>query len=733
VPVPEADTVVKLTARPSTTSRPADDVDPPDAAPEVDTGRVRDGFHPEIQGLRAVAVLLVVLFHLWPNVLSGGYVGVDVFFVISGYLITAHLYREAATTGTVSLRRFWARRIRRLLPASLLVLAVSVLATVLFLPATVWTQTARQIAASALYVQNWALAADAVDYMAKDNVPTLAQHYWSLSVEEQFYAFWPVLIVGLVALAGRSASRHPAATRTTLIIGLGAVGMISLAWSVLATANSQPTAYFVTPTRVWEFVAGALVTLIVVSREHSERVRGAVGWLGLVAIVTAAVLFDGRSLFPGWIALLPVLGTVAVIVAGTTRSPYAPARWLSLRPMTFVGDISYSVYLWHWPLIIVVPFVTGADLQALDKVGILVGTILLAWLSKVFVEDPMRTKPILTAMPWRSFGFAAAGMAVVVGASVVVSNEIQHRADAAAAIAATETPTLRGCFGPAALDQANECDTVAGSGALFPPPEVVMLQNTRPAYPGCQQTIAPADVRVCTIGSQDPRPDRVVAVVGDSHATHWFAAFDRLGRERNWKVLTYVKASCPVTTARRLLVDEQTDEGQRSCLEWVEEVRRQIARDEQISYVFSSTFSSAYRYAEDPDHQLRDPRTDGFQDVWRTWVSAGKDVFVIRDVPPTQGGDVPNCLALHPERRLACATRADELPDDASADAVVSMHEPRVHLVDLTDRFCDDRRCYPVVGNLIVYSDSSHLTTDYSSALAPYLLERVDQLVGTDG
>ena len=730
--MPEADTVVDLTARQSTTSQPADAEDRPAEAAEVGADRVAAGFHPEIQGLRAVAVLLVVLFHLWPNALSGGYVGVDVFFVISGYLITAHLYREAATTGTVSLRRFWARRIRRLLPASLLVLAVSALATVLFLPATVWTQTARQIAASALYVQNWALAADAVDYMAKDNVPTLAQHYWSLSVEEQFYAFWPVLIVGLVVLAGRSASRHTAATRTTLIIGLGTVGVISLAWSVLATANSQPTAYFVTPTRVWEFVAGALVTLIVVSREHSERVRGALGWLGLVAIVTAAVLFDERSLFPGWIALLPVLGTVAVIVAGTTRSPYAPARWLSLRPMTFVGDISYSVYLWHWPLIIVVPYVTGADLQTVDKVGILVGTILLAWLSKVFVEDPMRTKPILTAMPWRSFAFAVAGMAVVVGGSVVISNEIQRRAEAASAIF-TETPTLRGCFGPAALDQANECDTVAGSGALYPPPEVVMLQNTKPAYPGCQQTIAPADVRVCSIGSQEPGPDRVVAVVGDSHATHWFAAFDRLGRERNWRVLTYVKASCPVTTARRLLVDEQTNEGQRSCLEWVDEVRRQIARDERISYVFSSTFSSAYRYAEDPDHPLRDPRTDGFQDVWRTWVSAGKDVFVIKDVPPTQGGDVPNCLALHPERRLACSTRADEVPDDASADAVVSMHEPRVHVVDLTDRFCDDRRCYPVVGNLIVYSDSSHLTTDYSTALAPYLFEQVDQLVGTDG
>jgi peptidoglycan/LPS O-acetylase OafA/YrhL len=727
--VPEVDTAVDLTARPSTTSQHAGDDGRPVATADVGAERERSGFHPEIQGLRAVAVLLVVLFHLWPNALSGGFVGVDVFFVISGYLITAHLYREVAATGTVSLRRFWARRIRRLLPASLLVLAISGLATVLFLPATVWTQTARQIAASALYVQNWALAADSVDYMAKDDVPTLAQHYWSLSVEEQFYAFWPILIVGLVAWAGRFASRRAAANRAVLIVGLGAVGVISLAWSVVATADSQSTAYFATPTRVWEFVAGALVTLVVVSRKLSDRLRSVVGWLGLVAIVMAGLLFDGQSLFPGWIALLPVVGTVAVIVAGTTRSPYAPARWLSIRPMTFVGDISYSVYLWHWPLIIVVPYVTGADLRTLDKVGILAGTIALAWFSKVLVEDPLRTKPILAAMPWRSFAFAAAGMAVVVGGSLVINTEIQQRAEAATVV----DHAAHACLGPEALDPANGCDSVAGSGSLVPPPEVVMLENTRPAYRGCQQTIAPAAVRVCSIGSEHPRPERVIAVVGDSHATHWLAAFDQLGRERNWRVLTYVKASCPVTTARRVLSEEQTDEGARRCLAWGADVRRQIAGNEKISYVFSSTYSSAYDFADDPGHPFGDPSTDGFQDVWRTWVSRGKEVFVIKDVPPTQGDDVPSCLAVNSDDRLACSTSADEIPDDASGDAVVSMDEPRVHLIDLTDRFCDSTTCYPVVGDLIVYADASHLTTAYAEALAPYLSERVDELVGAGG
>ena len=688
------------------------------------------GFRPEIQGLRAVAVLLVVVFHLWPEQVSGGFVGVDVFFVISGYLITAHIYREAATTGTLKLRRFWARRIRRLLPASLLVLALSAVATVAFLPATLWGITARQIGASALYVQNWALAGDAVDYMAKDNVPTVAQHYWSLSVEEQFYLVWPVLVLGLVLLATAIArGRRAPAVRGFLIAGLSLVGAVSLAWSVIATQRDQATAYFVTPTRVWEFVAGGLIALVGVGGLRSQAVRGLLGWLGIAAILVAGFAFDGRSLFPGWIALLPVLGTVAVIVAGSTPGPATAAWWLSRRPATFVGDISYSVYLWHWPLIVVLPYVTGVELRLLDKLAILAATILLAWVSKVVVEDPMRTRPLLAAVPWRSFAFAATGMAVVVSGCVVITEEVDRRTEEAL-VAADESlmaaASGEACVGPAALDPANDCDPVEGTGALVPPPEVVVQQNSDPPWRGCQQTLEPTTVTTCELGSDNPDPDRVVALVGDSHATHWFAAFNRLGQDRNWKVITYVKTSCPVMTARRVLPDEQTTLGQDSCLAWGDDVRRQIADDDRISEVFTSAYSSAYEFAADPDDPLDDPRVDGFHEVWQDWTDSGKDVFVIKDIPRTQGGNVPNCLATNPDDRLACATTTAELPPDAIADAAASADDPRVHLVDLTDQFCDDTTCYPVVGDMIVYRDYSHLSAEYSEALVPYITEQVD-------
>ncbi|RIQ19610.1 acyltransferase family protein [Jiangella rhizosphaerae] len=696
------------------------------------------GFRPEIQGLRAVAVLLVVIFHLWPEVLSGGFVGVDVFFVISGYLITAHIHREVTTTGTLSLRRFWARRMRRLLPASLLVLAVSAAATVLFLPATLWAMTARQIAASAAYFENWLLANDAVDYMAQDNVPTVAQHYWSLSVEEQFYAFWPVLVLGLALLARRLPGGRRDQLGPLLVVGLTIIAVVSLAWSITATADDQARAYFVTPTRIWEFAAGALLAILAVDGVRlGAALRRLLSGAGLVAILVAAVLFDESSLFPGWIALLPVLGTVAVIAAGSDGTRLTPGWFLARRPMTFVGDISYSVYLWHWPLIIVLPFVTGADLRTADKLGILAGTIVLAWISKIAVEDPLRNRRFLSVMPSRTFAFASLGMLAVIASAIAIDHEVNDASAGSSSVLAeslsgaesapdpglSEQTFAAACVGPAALDPANDCSPVTGEGPPIAPPELVVKQNTDPDYPECQQSLRQATVIGCEIGATE-NPDRVVALVGDSHATHWFGALDWLGRERNWMVVTYTKASCPVTVARRVLPDEQGGEAADSCDTWVEGVRERIAGDDRISAVFTSAFSSAYEF-EAGGRDLPEPAVQGFQAVWREWTESGREVFVLKDVPPTQGDNVPNCLAVHADDPLECATSADDLPDDAIAAAAEDAGDG-VHLIDLTDQFCDDEHCYPLIGDVIVYRDFSHLSREYSRALSPYIAAQVD-------
>ena len=701
--------------------------------------RTRD-FRPDIQGMRALAVLLVIGYHLSPHRITGGYVGVDVFFVLSGYLITSHLHREVATTSRISLHRFWARRIRRLLPASLLVLLVSAALTFAWVPRTLWDQTLRQIAASTLYVQNWVLASDAVDYSAAGNTPTLVQHYWSLSVEEQFYLVWPLLAVAVLLVVR---GRRPDVVRRTLAAAVALLTALSFAWSVHLTSAEEARAYFVTTTRLWELGAGALLALLLARRRVASRpLRGGtsavLGWLGAGAVVWSGLVLTSSTPFPGSIAAVPVLGTVAMVAAGRQPSRFAVSRVLEARPLTFLGDISYAMYLWHWPLVVVLPYVTGVPLRTPDKVGVLVATIVLSWASTRWIEDPVRRAPVLTAAPWRSFVLGAAGMVVVLSVVGTLHVRLDHTvAQAQAASSAAIQDALSGddpCLGPGALDAARDvagtCGRVTGPATLHINPVAVARQNTDLAYPGCQSDLDESTVRSCDLGDTTA-PARTVAIVGDSHATHWFSALDALGKARHWKVVTYTRSSCPFTDGRRTQPDE-AEALYQHCRSANAEVERRLVADPAIDTVFVSAYSSAYGWAQPPGGHLADPARDGFRTLWKHLTRAGKQVVVIRDVPRVKDKvNSPDCLVKHPGDPMACATtRAEGLVADVEAQAVRG--GPRgVHLVDLTDEFCDDLHCYAVVGDVIVYRDYSHLSQEYSTLLAPYLgraFDRVDDV-----
>ncbi|MFL6060894.1 MAG: acyltransferase family protein, partial [Marmoricola sp.] len=339
-------------------------------APES-TGTAR-AVRTDIQGLRAIAVSLVLVYHLSPKSLTGGFAGVDVFFVISGFLITLHLL-ENIPRRPRDLATFWSRRVRRLLPASLLVLASTLIASRLLSPETQWENTARQVRASALYFVNWLLSNDAVDYLAADNAPSPVQHFWSLSVEEQFYFVWPVLILLLAAIA-RLLRRKPL---PFVLGGLVVVVAASLIYSVHITGTNPQAAYFVTPARVWELGVGALLATVKLLRPGRMRHEFAtpLALLGLAAIGYTAATYTGSTPFPGWQAAVPVLGTAAVIAAQPEHGPGSPGPILALRPIQFLGDISYSVYLWHWPLVVFVPQLTDRPLSWTDRGSILLASL----------------------------------------------------------------------------------------------------------------------------------------------------------------------------------------------------------------------------------------------------------------------------------------------------------------------------------------------------------------------
>ncbi|MGN6128895.1 MAG: acyltransferase family protein [Nocardioidaceae bacterium] len=689
----------------------------------------------DIQGLRAIAVSLVVVYHVFPKRLSGGFTGVDVFFVISGFLITSHLLAHPPRSGR-DLAAFWSRRIRRLLPASLLVLATTLVAERLVAPETQWANAARHIGAAALYVVNWVLAADSVDYLAAENAPSPVQHFWSLSVEEQFYFLWPLLIlvlVGLAVLLRWSARR----TATLVLTGLALVAAASLVWSVHVTATEPTSAYFVTPARIWELGAGGVLAVWISRRAlGTDRttaalglpapLRAALAWAGLAAIAWTAWTYTGSTPFPGWQAALPVGGTAAVIAANPTRGDrLSPGPLLALRPAQWLGDVSYSVYLWHWPLLVLVPFVSGGHNGLLDKSVIIVVTLLLAALTKRYVEDRFRApgwgRPLA-----KPFVLAAAGMAVVVALAVALTLEVQHREDQARTQLTKALSGGRACLGAAALDPASDCRPRTEHGPVLPAPAQAALDKSA-AYPDvsggkdCWSSLPDYPTIRCTFG--DPHASVRVALVGNSHAGQWLPALRAIAKQRGWRVDTYLASRCAMaTTAQAAATQQQT----RACHGWAVRTAQRVVRDHPDLVVMSNRMSYPAQGSDGFDSSGPAYRR-GYQDILQRWVDAGLRVVGIHDTP-APGRPIPDCVAAHLDHLAACGgSRAEWEPDEPLAAAAKRVGGDRVSMVDLNDHICTETVCPAVVGDVVVYFDGSHLTATYNRTLAPYLVKPLVQ------
>ncbi|MBE9925216.1 acyltransferase [Cellulosimicrobium cellulans] len=685
----------------------------------------------DVQALRAIAVGAVVLNHLWPNRLPGGYVGVDVFFVISGFLITSHLLKELLSTGRVRLATFYARRVRRLLPAALLVLAVSAVAAWAFLPYTAWTRTAQEIAASAFYVENWALAARSVNYSALNDDATVAQHYWSLSVEEQFYLLWPLLLLGLYLVAVR-AGRAAARPRRVVAAGVLAVGALSLLLSVVMTVRSPSEAYFATPVRFWEFALGGLLALGAARVRLPGTAANVLALAGFAAIAASALVYDHATPFPGWLAAVPALGTAAVILAGTERRPLLHDRVTALRPVQVLGDVSYSVYLWHWPLIVVAPFALSRSLTTVDKLGIAVASVALAWVTKVLVEDKGRSWRWASVRPRRSFALMLAGMAIV-GALALGLHAAADRAAAAAERAAEQAAAAdAACYGPAALAPGTACEDPFGPAAnpvLGEDSKYYAVDHaecgeigTRLAVDGAKTT------RECDFSGGDPEATQVW-LVGDSHAQQWQAPLLQIASEQGWDVTLSLLGACPSADVAYVGYrgNPATPEKLRQCATWREAVQAEIAQEDP-DLVFTSSFARAEQVDDGSGRSQHEQYVEGFRSYWEPWLRDGSDVYVLGDPPMNGMVRDKDCALLHPEEPVECAVDRDVAqPADPMLDAARQPEEGPGRLVpiDLTDRFCDAARCYAVVGGLPVYADRDHLNKQYALRLADEIAEVV--------
>lgn len=681
--------------------------------------RERGRLIPEIQLLRALAVLGVVVFHLWPGRLSGGFAGVDVFFVISGYLITSHLTRQLTTSGRIKLGQFYGRRIRRLLPAATVTTVFVLIVTWLYVPAFRWQEIFGDAIASSLYFLNIRLATQSVDYFAAHTTASPLQHYWSLSVEEQFYLVWPVLLLAVYALA-RVTGLAGKRSLIGLVIALGA---LSLAFSIWYTGYAPAPAYLVTPTRIWEFCAGAVVALWL---SASPRLSRTPRWLltvlsatGFAMIAISFLVLTESMPFPGWIALVPVAGTALVILVSTQRRERLFHRMADLRVVHFLGDTSYSVYLWHWPIIILFPYVVGAPPGTAAKVGLLVLAVLLAAATRRLIERPfIETKRLGRAAP----------IVVLIGclALTVVPSGITLAANQAQLSAARDSvDKLLGsaCFAAAA--SLSDCPVSHTVKPEYGP--TFATADSDSSYDACMVSDPnTTEVKTCTFGPKDAKFD--VALVGDSHAGELMPPLIDLAEHNGWRVTTMLRGLCPVMDRSNV---ETADSPPDACATWSDAVQKRVAEGP-----FQAVVTSGFMAVQTDAYvsQGRDPNllVKSLTSTWKAWADSGKRVIAVASTPRTGpeglGRNVPDCVAQSPTVVDPCTLeRALAVPRDPTTVAASQMHDA-VDLVDLTPVFCDVTTCHTVVGGLVAYRDESHLTVTFARSLEPWFAKPLEGL-----
>jgi peptidoglycan/LPS O-acetylase OafA/YrhL len=717
--------------------RHADSVSP---TQEVQSRRsAHKEFRADIEGLRAIAVVAVVLFHADVPGVSGGFVGVDVFFVISGFLITGLLWREVSTAGTVRLRRFYGARARRLLPASAAVGVVTAIASAVLLPPLqAWGVICDGIA-SALYVSNYWFIGEGVHYFGGHKPPSPFQHYWSLGVEEQFYLVWPALIIGtawLIRRARRRTRAHAIWSERPYLVVLALVAAASFALSLAVTYVMPALAFFSLPTRAWQLAVGGLVALTAGQWRRLPPPAAAItGWAGLALILLACTDLSPTTLYPGAAALLPVLGAALVIGAGCAAASQGCGRVLAVSPMRAIGRISYSWYLWHWPVLVLAPALLGHPLGLAARLAAALLSGGLAVLTLRFIENPLRFAAPIRRSAWASLALGGAATAIAVCVGVVLLTWLPTpvgRGAPATPLTITAAPTPAGSnmdAYDAAVQHAfaQVQATVAGSAELKAVPS-----NLDPALAGASAELKAMMLNGCLrepfqsgqpeCATGDTASTTTVALVGDSHAAMWNPAFQQVAEQRRWRLETLSKGACPLVN---LPIANQLSglvEHFEHCEQWRGQIMARLRAEHPRLIVLSLWRGYG---AGNGNGWL-----SGFTSYDSAWIDSltrlvqqlrgtGAKVLVLGPIPDPHSY-VPICLSGHLDDATACAQpRSTAVNEPGIASEAAATKAGGGQYADLTELFCTTDRCPAIVGNTLVYIDEEHLTLEYSRLLAP--------------
>nr|WP_040758422.1 acyltransferase family protein [Sporosarcina newyorkensis] len=655
-------------------------------------------YRPEIEGVRTIATLLIAVYHIWLGRVSGG---IDVFFIISGYLMTLSLLSRIERTGSVKFFDFILGLARRLFPQALSVLIVTGILSLVFLPKIEWGEIISHMTASAFYYENWRLAFDSVDYLAQDNSAIPFQHYWSLGVQGQFYIIWPILIT-LVFFIAKVVLKTP--VRKTFLAALLIVFTCSLAYSIYQTHINQPWAYFDTFTRMWEFSIGGIFALISPYLIFNKWFNTALGWVGLAIICLTGILLPVSSVFPGYLALVPISGVLFILIAAENSTMFGVDRLLGVRPLTYLGGLTYGIYLWHWPLLIFYhAYMKTTTVPILDGIIILLITLVLSVVSTKRFEKPVLK---LGRGQKKVKLLAVLSIMLVIAASMMLS--ISTYIQKTQAVMLNLTQNDKDYPGAKSILYA-----IKPPKGLDPIPSPLAIKTDLPSFYEDKACLGQdrTEVRKCSYGVLD-HPNHVLALVGGSHSGHWFPALELLAEELNFRIDLYNHDGCRFTD------EDPEDHLTKACLEWNENLIEQLKEDPPDLVFTTATLNK------------RDKVPAGYINQWKALEGITK-IFAVRDNPRMKQ-KIPACLE-NAKDPLDCAIDRSNGVSDVLPWENTEGIPSNVVFADLTEFFCDDKMCYPVIGNIIVYRDNNHITAEYSKSLAPALKEPLERAFADTG
>ena len=674
-------------------------------------------FRGDVQGMRAVAVVAVIVGHA--GVAPGGFIGVDVFFVISGFLITGLLLAEAARTDRISLTGFYARRARRILPAATLVLLVTVVASVLLLSFLDAINVARDAIWSALFAANIHFAREGADYFAQEQATSPLQHFWSLAVEEQFYLVWP-LVVGLVVLLARRRGGGRSVPTRGLLVAILLIGAASFAWSVLHTPDSPQSAYFSSLTRAWELAVGAALAVLLHTGRHMRRrwLAEVLGWGGIAAIAVALVTYDEGIAFPGYLAALPVLGAATLIVAGSSpRTSSTTNQLLSLRVPRVIGDWSYSLYLWHWPLLVLPVTRLQRDLTVPETLVAVAATFGLSYLTFRFVETPFRTGRTWR-VPRRALILYPASLVLVLSTALSSWAWSEHQGGEHGNDPAITTDAFgEDDSSPEALVDASV--RAAQEGWPIPSdltPDLLDLEDDVADVGECDYTEDGVDT-LCRRGDEDA--DRVIVVTGDSHARQWIPAFEQIAEETGYAAYYLVKPQCTAAFVDpgRVVSGAHWPE----CGEFHDWVVEQVAELDPDLLVIATSPPPHGIYQDGElveDLDLVEQGLEvGFEDAFAAYSPHAERIVLLADTPRLPD-DPGRCLAA-PDAELGdCLFEPADQSTRMRQASITAANRAGVATIIPTSWLCADGLCPVVIGSTIAYRDRGHISTTRAAELA---------------